>query len=247
MPRPALILAGHGVGDSLQLTVESQRAIARASRLFVVSPPPAVERFLRGQRLKPIDLASVCRPGSYAEWYLDMAGTVLREVELNPPVALLVPGNPLLSNALVRFLVAKAKELRIQTSVLPAVSPIDTLICQVGLDVGTYGLQVFDARRLCERRLPISPAVPLLLLQVGGLAAGETPGAEAAGNFGPLAGYLARYYPPEHPIVHLANDAASPAAAARLAAFPQLAAQFGPASTLFVDRLRQGASQTRGE
>ena len=241
MPRPALILAGHGVGDRLQLTVESQHAIARASRLFVVSPPPAVERFLRAQRLKPIDLASVCPRGSYADWYLDMAATVLHEVELNPPVALLVPGNPLLSNALARFLVAKAKERQIQTSVLPAVSPIDTLICQVGLDVGTHGLQVFDARRICERHLPISPGVPLLILQVGGLSPGDSPGARAGSNFAPLADYLARYYPPEHPIVHLANDAATPAAAARLAAFTQLAAQFGPASTLFVDRLRQGS------
>ncbi|MBI5946746.1 MAG: hypothetical protein HY875_01245 [Chloroflexi bacterium] len=248
MARPALILAGYGVGDSLQLTVEAQRALGRASRVFAIGLPPNLDRFLRSQRVTSTDLAPFFAAGRpFAEVYLDIADTVLRQAAEDPPALLLAEGNPLLSNSLNRFLMVKARERKIATQVLPAVSPIDSLICQVGLDVGTFGLQVFDARRLYEREMPVQPAVPLLLLQVAGIAA-----AEAAGPieprpeaYRPLVEYLSRHYPANHPVVHLANSSdpqATAAAAAPLSAFDSLVPAFGPASTLFVDLLRQPAA-----
>lgn len=245
MARQALILAGYGVGDSLQLTVESQRAIARAARVYVIGPPPRLQSLLRSQRIRVIDLARLfegTRP--FAEAYLDAAETILRQAAIEPPVLLLTEGNPLLSNALNRFLMTKAKERGLAMQVLPAVSPIDAAICQVGLDVGTFGLQVFDARRVYTRELPIQPSVPLLLLQVAAIALSESTGPlrREADTYRELADYLRRFYPPGHAIVHLANSSdpvATAVTAAQLSAFDSLVPHFGPASTLFVDLLRQ--------
>ena len=248
MARPALILAGYGVGDSLQLTVETQRAIARASRVFSIGLPPNLRALLRAQRVTCVDLVGCFSGGRpFGEAYLDIADTVLRQAEGDPPVVLLSEGNPLLSNALNRFLLMQAKERKLATQVLAAVSPIDSLICQVGLDVGTFGLQVFDARRLYTREMPVQSSVPLLLLQVAGVALAESAGAmdPQPEAYRPLTEYLARFYPPTHPVVHLANssDPRAPAAtAATLAAFDSLVPRFGPASTLFVDLLRQPAA-----
>jgi len=245
--RPGLILAGYGVGDSLQITVEAQRALGRASRVFVIGLPPNLDRFLRSQRVTSTDLASVFAAGRpFAEVYLDIADTVLRQAAEEPPALLLTEGNPLLSNSLNRFLLMKAKERKIVTQVLPAVSPIDSAICQVGLDVGTFGLQVFDARRVYERQLPIQPSVPLLLLQVGGIAASESAGSiePRPGAYRPLAEYLSHYYAASHPVVHLANSSdprATAATAAPLSAFDSLVPRFGTASTLFVDLVRPPA------
>lgn len=244
MARPALILAGYGSGHPLQITVESQRALAQASRVFSLGLPVALAKYLQGQRIKAVDLGGCFEDGRpFAEAYLDVADTVLAYATDDPTVAFLTEGNPLLSNALNRFLVTKAKERELATQILPAVSPIDALICQVGLDVGTFGLQVFDARRLVTRQLPIHASVPLLLVQAGSLAHGETtaallPTAEACA---PLVEYLGRFYPPEHVIVHLANST-EPAAGAMhavpLSGFESLVPRLGPASTLFVDRVR---------
>ncbi len=248
MARHALILAGYGMGDSLQLTVESQRAVARATRVFAIGLPPNLQTHLRSQRVRCVDLAN-CFAGarSFVEAYLDIADTILREAVAAPPVVLLSEGNPLLSNALNRFLLTKAKERGIAAQVLPGVSPIDAAVCQVGLDVGTFGLQVFDARRLYARELPVQASVPLLLLQVAGIALGESaaPILPDTAAYLPLADYLGRFYPPEHVVVHLANSSdprATAVTAAQLAAFDSLVPQFGPASTLFVDLVRQ--SQT---
>ena len=247
MARPALILAGYGIGDSLQITVESQRALGRAARVFSIGLPSNLASWFRAQRIKCIDLVSCFEPGRpFAEAYLDVADTVFREAAADPPVVLLSEGNPLLSNALNRFLVMQAKERGIAVQVLPAVSPIDALICQVGLDVGSFGLQVFDARRVVARRIPIQTAVPLLLLQAGSIAIGDTTGrvSVTAEAFRPLADYRGTFYPPSHPVAHLANSADPSAAAivaAPLSGFDSLMPHIGPASTLFVDRLRQPA------
>ncbi len=245
MAGPALILAGYGVGDSLQLTVESQRALARAGRVFAIGVPPNLDRLLRAQKIRAVDL-SACfaarRP--FAEVYLDIAETVLRQASEEPPALLLSEGNPLLSNSLNRFLLVKAKERKLATQVLPGVSPIDSLICQVGLDVGTFGLQVFDARRVYTRQMPIQPSVPLLLLQVAGVGLAETSSLleMKPEEYRPLSHNLGRFYTPAHIVVHLANSSdpeAAAASAAPLSAFDSLVPRFGPASTLFVDLLRQ--------
>lgn len=247
MVRPALILAGYGSGHSLQITVESQRALAQASRVFSLGLPHGLAQHLRTQRIKAVDLSGCFEAGRpFAEAYLDVADTVLAYAVDDPTVVFLTEGNPLLSNALNRFLVMKAKERALVTQVLPAVSPIDSLICQVGLDVGTFGLQVFDARRLYLRQMPVQSSVPLLLLQAGSVVAGDTTGAAApvAEAYRPLVDYLGQFYPADHVVVHLANSA-EPAAdalsAAPLSAFESLVPRFGSASTLFVDRLRQAA------
>ncbi len=244
MAGPALILAGYGTGDSLQLTVESQRAMARASRVFAIGLPPNLERLLKGQRIRAVDLSSCFAAGRpFTEVYLDIADTLLRQAADDPPVLLLSEGNPLLSNSLNRFILVQAKERKLVTQVLPGVSPIDAAICQVGLDVGTFGLQVFDARRVYTREMPIQSSVPLLLLQVAGVALSEASPvfAPRPGAYRELSDYLGRFYPPTHPVVHLANSAdpqAAAASAAPLSAFDSLVPRFGPASTLFVDLLR---------
>src|SRR5690606_12208448 len=107
--RPSLILAGYGVADTLQLTVEAQQALTRATSVYAIAPPPSFVRYLRAQRVGVVDLAPRFEAeGVPLEAYLDIAGFLLREAALDPPVALVVPGNPLFLNSLTRFLVQAA-------------------------------------------------------------------------------------------------------------------------------------------
>jgi tetrapyrrole methylase family protein/MazG family protein len=242
--QPDLLLMGYGVGDGLQITVESQRALARLGRCYVVGIPPNLERYLRSLHIECVDLtAGLASDRPFADAYLEIAEAILQEVSDDPPVVVLSPGNPLLSNALNRFLMIKARERKLRVQVLPAVSPIDVLVCATGLDVGTFGLQVFDARRLVARGRPIDPGVPLLLLQLAGVAA-TTPGAPLSrelGAYALLTEALLAWYPVDHPVTHL-GDGSEPGAArlttVPLARFEEIVPQIGTGSTLFVDLVR---------
>ena len=253
--RPEIVLVGAGVGDGFQLTVETQRALVWAGRAFTVGVSPAVLRYLRSLGVECVDLSSrLAERRPWVEAYAEIAGFILEQAKIDPPVVLLVPGNPLLSNAMSRYILVRARELGLHVQVLAAVSPVDTFVCQAGLDVGTFGLQVFDARRLVARAVPLNPGVPLLLLQLAGLAALEA-GSDGSGDaaaYGPLVDHLALFYPLDHSATHFSNssDAAiAPVASAPLGRFAELVPQIGAASTLFIDLVRKpgaaGVAATR--
>jgi len=240
-----LYLIGFGVGDSLQITVESQRALTRAGRAYALALPANLERYLRALGIAVVDLNESMRSAqSFEEGYLAAAAVVLRKVEEDPPIALLSPGNPLLSNAIARFILMKARERGLHVQVLAGVSPIDVAISLTGLDVGTFGLQVFDARRAVLRNQSINPSVPLLLLQLAAVGV-ERPGADPTDRttaYSGLVSYLAKVYPLEHGATHLgwAKESGFIARSFALESLPELSAEFRDQSTLFLDRVAPG-------
>ena len=242
--RPDLILVGHGVGDSLHMTVQTSRVLARLGRCYVLGLPPNLAAYLRSIHVDAIDLLARLRPGAgFSEAYLALADAILQEVADDPPVAVVSPGNPLLSNSLNRFLLVKARERKLRVQVLPAVSPIDVVIATTGLDVGTFGLQAFDARRIVSRKRRIDPSVPLVVLELSGLAATDraTPITPTVTAFEPLAEILRAAYPADHPVTHLADGsmgAQSGPATIPLSAFERIVPAIGNGSMLFVDLVR---------
>lgn len=240
MATPHMILAGFGVTDSLQLSVETQRTLARYGSAYALGAGPNLLQFLKSQRVKVTDLTERIVPGRpYADSYLEVAHFLVERTAHERPVVVLAPGHPLMFNAITRYLAAEGKRLELTVQVLPGISPLDAIIGGVGLDVSTFGLQVFDCTRLVERRLPINPAVPAILMHAGsaGLA---SPSEGNAPNLEPLVRYLAPCYPEGHvaTVINL-TESGMAVAPARLSALAQLAAQLQPTSHLFIDMVRQ--------
>src|SRR6185312_16526138 len=132
---------------------------------------------------------------------LDVARFVLERTSIERPVILLAPGHPMMFNALSRYLVLEGRRLGLNVVALPGISPLDAIAGAIGLDVATFGLQVFDATRLVRRELPINPRVPAILLHLDGFDATAEPLDDRAPNLEPLVRYLAPCYPPEHAAV----------------------------------------------
>ena len=160
------------------------------------------------------------------------------------PVVLLTPGNPLFLNAVTRFLVQQARARDLPIRIHPGVSQVDTLVSYLGLDVTTFGLQLFDAQRLVSRRQPVNPAVPLLVLQVAGFAASEAPAAvpPSAGEYAPLADCLARFYAADQPVtlINTSSNGRGPShVTVQLSRFSELVPHVRPESSLFIDRAKK--------
>jgi precorrin-6B methylase 1 len=243
MPGPDLILLGYGVDDTLQLTVQTQRLLAQTGKVYSVSLPPSLARFLKSLRVEVEDLTDRFTPGRpFSECYLDVADHLIRRTTEEQPVCFLSPGNPMFLNSLNRFLFMQAQQRGLEVQVLPGISPIDAIINDLGLDVGTFGLQVFDARRLVTRRQAINPAVPLILVQVAGFSADAVaePGEATAVGYEALAAYLAQSYPAEHLVTLINRELGQGAARATLplARFGELTANVRNSSSLFIDAVR---------
>jgi precorrin-2 methylase len=244
MPGPDLILLGYGVEDTLQLTVQTQRMLTETGKVYSVSLPPSLARFLKSQRIEIEDLTDRFQPGRpFSECYLDVADHLIRRTAEEQPVCFLSPGNPMFLNSLNRFLYMQAQQRGLEVQVLPGVSQIDAIISDLGLDVGTFGLQVFDARRLVARRQSVNATVPLIVVQVAGFSAEAVsePGVDApAGGYETLAAYLGQFYPQEHLVTLINRELGQGAARATLplSRFGELTANVRTSSSLFIDGVR---------
>lgn len=236
MATPHMILAGFGVTDSLQLSVETQRTLARYGSAYALGAGPNLLQFLKSQRVKVTDLTERIAPGrAYADSYLDVAHFLVERTAHERPVVVLAPGHPLMFNAITRYLATEGKRLELTVQVLPGISPLDAIIGGIGLDVSTFGLQVFDCTRLVQRGLAITPSVPAILMNAGTAGFSEHDVRQVP-DLRPLVTYLQHCYPPDHHVSVLAlTDDGMAVAPSRLRALPEVADKFRPSTHLFID------------
>lgn len=200
MAVPHLILLGYGATDSLQITVESQRILARYGAAYSLGLPANLSAWLKSQRVKVTDLGPRVAPGvDYADGYLSVAHFLIERSASERPVIFLVPGNPLMFNAIGRYVAMEGQRLGLSVQAVPAVSPLDLIISGIGLDISTFGLQVFDATRLVARRMSMNPAVPAIVMHLGVFGTASVPANGVHADLQPLVVHLSGWYPGAHP------------------------------------------------
>ena len=123
---PDIILLGYGAADSLQLTVEAEQVLVRYGRAMCVGLPPNLARYLKSRRVDAVDLGVKLAAGrAYAEAYLDIAAAILERTDHERPVIALMPGSPLVTNAIGRYLAQEGPRRGLEVRALPAVSQLD--------------------------------------------------------------------------------------------------------------------------
>lgn len=237
---PELILAGFGASSSLQMTLEAQQMAARIGHVLALGLPTRLRALLKRQGIEVTDLDSSFDDRPFAEAYAAVAATVLARAEAAPPAMFVSQSNPLLLNAINRYLLVEAKKRGVAIRVYAGVSAMDVVISELGVDVGRVGLQTISARGLAERPAALNPNVPLLVLQIAGLVAEG----ESVEGYGRLVEVLRRAYEDSQPItlVNMPGDGRVPRATVTLARFSELISHIDPSSCLFVDTRRKAVS-----
>ena len=244
--RPALMLVGFGVDNGLQLTIEGQRAVSTAEHVYSIGLPEVLRSLFKSSRIPITELDDRFKEGDdYAAAYLDVADHVLKRAAIEPPVALLVPGNPMFQNTLSRFLVQTARQRDVPVQLFPSVSIVDALISDIGLDVTAGGLQVFDARQLVRRAWTINPRIPLVLLALGGLFEGADDAVSRGDSLAALGAQLRLFYPEGHAVTLVTRATGRgdiSHSTVQLKRLAELAPHVTLASALFVDVVREARS-----
>ncbi len=239
---PNLLLLGYGVFDSLQVTVETQQLLARYGSAYSLGLPPNLARYLKSQHIKVTDLSDRFAPERpFSDVYLEIAHFLIERTARELPVIFLSPGNPLATNAIGRYLAMEGPRLGLTVQAVPGVSQLDAMISAIGLDVSTFGLQVFDATKLVARSHTVNPRVPMIVLHVGGFGLEAAPLHGVSADLAPLAEYLLRSYPAAHPVVLIAIEASPPSLTTRSVPLGELAAPGVPVSLgthVFIDAPR---------
>jgi hypothetical protein len=114
------------------------------------------------------------------------------------------------------------------------------VVAEIGLDVGRAGLQTLSARGLVARPQALNPHMPILLLELAGIALTG----ESAEAYGPLVQLLGDAYPANQPVtlINMPGDATISRATVTLANFAELLPKIDTSSSLFIDIRRKAAN-----
>jgi precorrin-6B methylase 1 len=201
-PTPDIYLIGTGVGGGLQITLEAQRVLDRVGRAYALHLRVPLRRHLRSLRVKTVDLSDrFSEPRPLGEAYVEVADFLLERADTERPIVVLTPGSPLFLNSISRLVVLQGRRSGLRVQILPGISPLDALISYVGVDVATFGLQVFTGSRLAKSPPRLEPTVPLAVMELAGVGV-QAPGADPPAEperYVPLLKALARVYPADHP------------------------------------------------
>jgi len=171
-----LTVVGTGIDVTTQLAPGAVVAIRAADAVFYVLADPVAA--LRVEELNPQarSLDSLYAPGKDRRvTYEEMVETVVTEALAGSDVCLVAYGHPGVFAWAGHEAVARVRAAGLPAQMLPAISALDCLYADLGIDPGRSGLQAYEASRFLAARPPIDTRATLVLLQVGML--GETGGA----------------------------------------------------------------------
>ena len=144
-----LIVAGLGIKDLLQMTIEARQALLEADQVLYLGTEP--ERHLpqlEGWGIKNIrSILELYVNGDVDDQnYQRLYQETLRTAQAHARTVLIVPGHPRIGVTLVQRLVKNPQDLDVQ--VLPGISSFDTMINDLARDPLEKGSIIVDANRM---------------------------------------------------------------------------------------------------
>ena len=163
----SLVVVGTGIGAA-QLTTEARVEIAGADVVLFLAGDPVSERVVlelapHARSLEPCYGDS----GPGREAYERMVEAILEPAITGQRVCAAFYGHPGVFVYPAGRAIERARALGIDARMLPAVSALDCLFADLGVDPAASGCQLYEAGDFVRRRPAIEPAAALVLWQVG--------------------------------------------------------------------------------
>jgi uncharacterized protein YabN with tetrapyrrole methylase and pyrophosphatase domain len=198
---PDIYIVGLGITGIEHMTREAEATCRRSNEILAVATHPSILKYLNTLCPKVTDLyAPSYREDEHrGKAYDTMTANVLAAALDRPPVAFATYGHPMMYVFPSRQLLWLAPYFDLKVRVIPGISSLDTMMCDLGVDPGAEGMQMYEATDLLIRQRPLQPDVPCLIWQVGTVESVLfSTSASRPERFGRIKEYLLRYYPPEH-------------------------------------------------
>jgi uroporphyrin-III C-methyltransferase len=232
----SLTLVGTGIAVGAHLTAEARNALQQADEVFYVVTEPAGAAALERLNPKTRSLVELYREGvPRAQIYAEMARQIVASAESGKRVCAAFYGHPGILVRPAHEAVRLAREAGIEVRMLPAVSALDCLFADLGIELGDVGLQSYEATEFLTHGRRPDPTAALVLWQlhlIGQRVWGKTP----ADGLAVLGDYLLLWYPASHDVI-VYEASPFPAKAASIERLPlgELGAHRpGPQATLYV-------------
>ena len=174
--RGSLTVVGTGIDAVSQLTPAARGAIEGADEVFYLLADPVAARRIEALKPTATSLDHLYGPTKERrETYAELAETIAAAALRGARVCVVFYGHPGVFARSGHEAVERVRAAGLPARMLPAVSALDCLIADLGLDPARSGLQTYEATYFFLRRPPVDPHAILVLLQVGMLGERAVP------------------------------------------------------------------------
>jgi uncharacterized protein YabN with tetrapyrrole methylase and pyrophosphatase domain len=200
-------IVGTGIVGTHQLTREAEEVIRRSKRTYVIDSGYGIPEYLETLCPDVRELGALYEPGkSRRPTYRRMAAEVVAAAVADAPVCLASYGHPWVYCYPTTLITRAAPLLGLHVEVFPGISAFDTLLVDLGTDIASNGVQMYEATDMLIRKRPIQSDVDCVIWQPTIVGDPTYPTAPATvAKFEPLQDYLLRFYPADHEVALVAS------------------------------------------
>lgn len=194
MSKGTFTVVGTGLRVAMHLTPEALAAIRRSDRFFYLVYDRVTERWLSMLKPGAISLRRFYKRNTQWRDCCDrMVDEMLLSVKDGFNVCAGFGGHPAVCVYPSGEAIRRAREEGFEATMLPAVSTVDCLFADLGVDPGNDGCRMFDVNEFLSRKPMMDPHTGLILFQVGAFRTRRA--------LSLLRNVLAQTYPAKHSIV----------------------------------------------
>ena len=195
-----IALTGVGIGGFSQTTLETLEAFKRARIIFHLT---SYHRKLQKYCKNVVNLESQYWTGEVdTDVYERMANIILDEAKKGPGVVMVGDGHPAYYDDVTWDIYRRGRRRGLNVRILPAISSIDSMAANCGLEMDAGGFQIFEATTIVATNQDLNPYIDTLIMQIGwfGTSIIADINESKKGRFKPFIKYLRRFYPKDHPV-----------------------------------------------
>jgi siroheme synthase len=164
----SLTVVGTGIAFREQVTPEAAAVIERADDVLYLVTQPLTAQWIERTNPHSRSLEGLYAPGKpRRETYAEMVDELLAPVRAGRAVCAAFYGHPGVFVRPGHEAVCRARAEGHHARMLPAVSALDCLVADLGIDPAATGLQSYEATDFLVHRRRADPAVLLVLWQIG--------------------------------------------------------------------------------
>lgn len=197
----SLVVVGTGIRPG-HLTQETRKQIERADNVLYLLAEVAPTSWIHRLNSSAESMIAIYRPGrDQREVYEELVERVLERVRQGKNVCMVTYGHPAVLDDSCHEAVRRARAEGYVAHLLPAVSAIDCLLADLGVDPGRAGLQLFEATDFLLHRRTLDVSVPLVLWQISVVGDTRTTGSVNREGLSLLADRIEEFYGADHEVV----------------------------------------------
>jgi len=197
-------VVGLGIVGVDQVTREAERVLRASKEVLYADAGVGTRAYLESLCPRVTDLFT----DSYREQrprlntYHHIAARVVEAALRHRPVTFAIHGHPLVFSYPPFLIADLGRVLGLTVEVLPGISATAALLCELRVDPGLWGMQMYEATELLLRRRPLAPDVPALIWQIGDVETRlRSTRPSRPERFDRIREHLLQFYPPDHRVV----------------------------------------------